>query len=156
MSFETEIYLPSEIFNSYEDIDILKFKLERFSRKTLSKLKKSDFDYIINFAILILYEYFEKSCALFFSIQQLKQYIKISLITAFWISYKFLADEDDIYASDLAFRLKLKTNEFIAKEREILLFINYNLFKLLKIFNEEENIFNKKIKEKQLQFRSSV
>lgn len=156
MSLKTEIYVPLQLFNSYEDIDILKIKLERFSRKIGSRLKTSDFDYIINFAMLILYEYFNTDCSFFFSVKDFKHYIKISIITAFWISYKFLADEDNICADDLAYKLKMGTNEFVAKEREILLFIDYNLFKLLKVFAQEANIFNKKIKEQKLQLRASI
>jgi hypothetical protein len=63
------------------------------------------------------------------------------MVATFWISYKFLADEDNIYACDLAYMLKINTYEFLAKEREVLLFINYNLFKLLKVFDEEETFY---------------
>lgn len=73
------------------------------------------------------------------------------MTAAFWISYKFLADEDDLYASEIANMIKTKPKEFLEKEREILLFINYDLFKLLKNFDPDAIICNKEI-----MFRASI
>lgn len=137
MSAVTNVYFPIDLFDSDEDVEVIKYKLNRFSQKLGSRLKKEDFDYIINFAIKILYEYFDKDSSMFFTIQDLKKYIQFCMLTVFWISYKFLADEDDLYAGDFCYKLKVNMKEFLAKEREVLLFIDYNLFKYLKSFNNE-------------------
>lgn len=139
----TNVYFPIDVFNNEQDIDVIKYKLQKFTHKLQSTLKEEDFSYIINFSIKILYEYFDKDSSLFFTIKQLREYIKISMISAFWISYKFLADEGEyLFANEIADILKIKTKVFLDKEREILLFINYQLFKFLKSFDDEIIICN--------------
>lgn len=145
MSFKNNIYFPIDLFNSEEDVDVIKYRLEKISHIIPTRLKKRDLTYIIDFAIKILYEYFDKDNSIFFTIRDLKKYIKFTMVVAFWISYKFLADEDDLYANELADILNIQKKDFLDKEREVLIFINYNLFKLLKIFDNERLVVTEEV-----------
>jgi hypothetical protein len=145
MSFKNTIYFPIDLFNSEEDVDVIKCRLEKISHIIPTRLKKRDLTYIINFAIKILYEYFDKDNSIFFTIRDLRKYIKFTMVVTFWISYKFLADEDDLYANELADILKIQKKDFLDKEREVLIFINYNLFKLLKSFDNERLVVREEV-----------
>lgn len=143
-------YVTAEIITSEEDIKNIKLKLKKFSRKFYwTTLTPDDFKYIINFATLIMYKHFKIDNSKTYTLATIKRYLTSSMITAFWISYKFLADEDSIGATDLKYifkRLKpddkynFKSKDFLTRERELLKTINYDLFKLLKEFELDQTI----------------
>jgi len=114
------------------EIEKNNYKILKMLRK-LSKLLiyfKEDRQSVINLSVKILFNYIDIDNISFFFETELNYYFEISTITCFWISCKFIMD-DDIMSCET---LELMTNHdrilFVEKEREILKFLNYEIFKI--------------------------
>ena len=91
---------------------------------------KEDINSVIVLSIKILIKYIDIDNSGFFLEKDLIKYFQISSITCFWISYKFIIDDDNFNSTILQNFTKYKLKNFLNKEREILKFINYEILNI--------------------------
>jgi len=91
---------------------------------------KEDINSVIALSIKILIRYINIDNSGFFLEKDLIKYFKISSITCFLISYKFIIDDDDFNFEILQNFTNYKLKLFLNKEIEILKFINYEILNI--------------------------
>jgi len=91
---------------------------------------KEDINSVIALSIKILIRYIDIDNSGFFLEKDLIKYFKISSITCFLISYKFIIDDDDFNFEILQNFTNYKLKLFLNKEIEILKFINYEILNI--------------------------
>jgi hypothetical protein len=92
---------------------------------------------IVLLAMKILEKYIDLDTTTFFYEHELTRYFEIVSVTCLWISYKFIIDRDDISSFYLQKITYYNYINFVRFEREILQFINYDIYKISKEINYE-------------------
>lgn len=114
------------------EIEKNNYKILKILRK-LSKLLiyfKEDRQSVINLSVKILLNYIDVDNVSFFFENDLDYYFEISAIACFWISCKFIIDDAILDSNTLELITNHDHELFLNKEREILKFVNYEIFKI--------------------------
>jgi hypothetical protein len=121
------IFPINEIENK---MGVIKNILYRVSNKII--YFREDRDPVIKLAIEILKHYVDIDSAIFFYEKHVVEYLEITAVACFWIAYKFIIDGDEFTSYILEKFSKYDYKLLLDKEKEILIFINYNIFKISK------------------------
>ena len=114
--------------------------IEYFLYKVIKKIiffEEEERKSIVLLAMKILEKYIDIDTTTFFYEDELTRYFEIVSVTCLWISYKFLIDRDDISSFYLQKITYYNYINFVRFEREILQFINYDIYKISKEINCE-------------------
>ena len=126
-------FAKNEFTNKFHNIEYFLYRVI----KKIIFFEEEERKSIVLLAMKILEKYIDIDTTTFFYEHELTRYFEIVSVTCLWISYKFLIDRDDISSFYLQKITYYNYINFVRFEREILQFINYDIYKISKEINYE-------------------